>query len=97
MPVKSELEAAFDAAIAQVAVCALSGMKAAGGEAAAPYLKKLEEDLRLERTQALERGSVDRTWFQTTVRWVVGWAPETDLKLIAALGRIVRAPSTTLP
>jgi hypothetical protein len=40
---------------------------------------------------SLERGSVDREWFQRTVRWVVEWVPDTELTLIAALGRIARA------
>lgn len=91
MSARSELEAAFDDAIAQVAALGSSEMKAAGGEPARPYLEKLEAELRMERGRALERGMVDRAWFQATVRWLVDWAPESDLTLIAALGRIVRA------
>jgi hypothetical protein len=71
-------------------------MRAVGGEAAGPYLRKLEEELKLERARALERGSVDREWFQKTVRWLVEWVPETEPGLIAALGRIVRLPPTLL-
>ncbi|HET9635121.1 MAG TPA: hypothetical protein VFP26_04255 [Gemmatimonadaceae bacterium] len=45
----------------------------------------------------MQRGSVDKDWFQKTVRWVVEWAPENDLTLIAALGGIARArPSQQL-
>ncbi len=58
------------------------------------YLQKLEEELRLERVRALERGAVDREWFQKTMRWLVEWVPETEPALIAALGRIVRVPPT---
>jgi hypothetical protein len=65
-------------------------MKAAGGEEAGPYLEKLEQELKLERSRALERGTVDREWFQKTARWLVEWVPETELMLIAALGRIAR-------
>ena len=71
-------------------------MTAVGGEAPSPYLRKLEEELRLERARALERGAVDREWFQETVRWLVEWVPETELTLVAALGRIARATPTAL-
>jgi hypothetical protein len=38
---------------------------------------------------------VDRDWFQQTVRWVTEWVPDTEITLIAALGRIARAVSPT--
>ena len=66
-------------------------MKAVGGEMAAPYLEKLENDLKLERGKALKRGAVDREWLQKTVRWLLERAPETETALVAALGRIARA------
>lgn len=66
-------------------------MKAVGGEPARPYLEKLQEELELERARALERGAVDREWFQKTVRWLIEWAPDTELPLVAAFGRIARA------
>jgi hypothetical protein len=87
-----ELETAFDAAIAQVRKCVRSGMKAIGGDSAEPYLQQLEERLQTERERAVQRGAVDKVWFQTTVRWLVEWVPETELTLIAALGRIARVP-----
>ena len=90
----AELQSAFDAAIAQAQKCIMAGMIAVGGEAAGPYLRKLEEELKLERARALERGAVDREWFQKTVRWLVEWVPETELALVAALGRIARATPT---
>ena len=93
MAANAELESAFDAALTQVAKCMRAGMKATGGESAAPYLQKLAEDLKQERVRAIERGGVDRDWFQTTLKWLVEWLPETELNLIAALGRIARAPS----
>jgi len=86
-----ELRTAFDAAIAQTRKSLKAGMKTIGGESAAPYLEKLREELTLERTRALERGSVDREWFQKIVRGLIEWAPETELSLVAALGRIARA------
>ena len=90
----AELESAFDAAITHARKCIKTGMVAVGGEAAGPYLRKLEEELKVERGRALERGNVDREWFQKTVRWLVEWVPETELTLVAALGRIARATST---
>lgn len=96
MATTGELQSAFDAAITQARKCSETGMTAVGGEAASPYLRKLEEELRLERARALERGAVDREWFQETVRWLVEWVPETELTLVAALGRIARATPTAL-
>jgi hypothetical protein len=87
----AELESAFDAAIAQARKSIKAGMKAVGGEPAAPYLEKLEKELKLERVRALAHGAVDRDWFQKTVRGLVEWMPETELTLIAALGRIARS------
>jgi hypothetical protein len=87
----AELESAFDAAIAQIRKCLRAGMKAVGGEPARPYLEKLTEELKLERARALDRGAVDREWFQKTIRWLIEWAPDTELALVAALGRIARA------
>jgi hypothetical protein len=92
----SEMESAFDAAIGQARQCVQAGMVAVGGEAAAPYLQKLEQELKLERARSVERGAVDKEWFQKTVRWLVEWVPETELALIAALGRIARATPTAL-
>ena len=87
----SELESAFDAAIAEVQKSMNVGMTAIGGEVATPYLQQLGDELRVERAKAVERGAVDTEWFQKTVRRLVEWLPETDLTLIAALGRIVRS------
>ena len=87
----AELESAFDAAIAQTRKSMKAGMKAVGGEPAGPYLKKLDEELKLERARAIKRGAVDREWFQSTVRGLIEWMPETELAIIAALGRIARA------
>jgi hypothetical protein len=87
----SELESAFDAAITEVRKSKRAGMMAMGGESAAPYLEKLSDELEVERARAIERGTVDREWFQKTMRWMVEWLPETELTLIAALGQIVRS------
>ena len=86
----SELEIAFDAALTEVRKCKGAGMIAIDGNSAAEYLEQLGEELTAERARAIERGAVDREWFQKTVRWLVQWVPESDLTLIAALGRIAR-------
>ena len=91
MATTAELKKAFDAAIAQTRKSLKAGMKTIAGESAAPHLEKLQQELTLERARALERGGVDREWFQKTVRELIEWAPEAELSLVAALGRIVRA------
>lgn len=91
MTKRSELEAAFDAAIAETRNRLKEGMTTTAGEEARTHLQKLEQELELERQRTVDRGKVDRDWVQTTVRWLVEWVPETELKLIAALGRIARA------
>ncbi|HWL40818.1 MAG TPA: hypothetical protein VNO75_11330 [Gemmatimonadaceae bacterium] len=86
----NEIEAAFDGAIDQVQRAATSGMTTLSGGSALQQLGQLEFRLREERAKALERGAVSRDWVQKTIRWTVEWTPETDITLIAALGRIAR-------
>lgn len=93
---QSELEKAFDAALAQVGRLLHGGMKTAGGASARPQLEALEKELKRERANALERRAVDREWFQRTVRSVVEWLPDNELTLVAALGGIVRAAPSPL-
>ena len=92
----ADLEGAIDKALTEVQRAIASGMKTSDGSLARPHLEKLERELRAQRAHVLERGSVDRDWFQKTVRWVVQWAPEDDLALVAALGGIVRAAPNAL-
>jgi hypothetical protein len=87
----TDLEGAFDKALTLVQRSISSGMKTSNGGPAQPQLERLERELRVKRAGALESGSVDREWFQKTVRWVVEWVPEEDLALVAALGGIIRA------
>jgi hypothetical protein len=86
-----ELEEAFDAALGQVERLLRAGMKTGKGTSARPQLEELQRDLKRERENALEHRTIDREWLQKTVRWVVEWASETDITLVAALGRIARA------
>jgi len=97
----ADLESAFDTALTQVQRSIASGMKTSDGSSARPQLERLERELRAQRANALERGSVDHEWVQKTVRWVVEWVPDNEITLIAALGRIVRvtgaSPTTSVP
>ena len=88
---------AFEAALRHVERTLATGMKTADGDSARPQLEKLERELKLQRDQARNRGTVDRDWFQQTVRWVTDWVPDTEITLIAALGRIVRSAARTVP
>jgi hypothetical protein len=90
-----DLESAFDAAIEEVKRTRDKGMTTLTGSPAGPELDRLANELRAERARAVERGRVDRDWFQQTLRSVVTWIPEEDLKLIAALGRIARVQPQT--
>jgi hypothetical protein len=72
-------------------------MKTAAGDDARPHLEKLRVELVGERENAVATGSINRDWLQKTVRWVADWAPEADLTLIAALGRIARVAPTAKP
>ncbi|HEV7836607.1 MAG TPA: hypothetical protein VGO75_00955 [Gemmatimonadaceae bacterium] len=87
----SDLKSAFDGALDEVKRTRDKGMTALDGTQAGPQLDELATELRAERARAVERGRVDREWFQRTLKWVVSWTPDSDLRLIAALGRIVRA------
>jgi hypothetical protein len=92
-----ELYEAFDAAVAAAATCRAAGMMCIDGSSAVTNLSRLEAELIDEKTRAKQRGSVDKEWFQKTVRWLIEWVPETELTLIAALGRIARAKPSTAP
>ena len=86
----NEIEAAFADALDQVERAAAGGMSALNGGSAREQLGQLEFRLRDERVRALERGTVNRDWVQKTIRWAVEWTPESDITIIAALGRIAR-------
>jgi len=94
---KSQLQLAFDLALARIERLLANDMKTVKGVSARPQLEKLEKELKHERTLALQRETVDRVWLQRTVRWVVEWVPDKELALLAALGAIVRAAPADLP
>ncbi|MDP9278805.1 MAG: hypothetical protein M3P00_05230 [Gemmatimonadota bacterium] len=88
---RPQLQLAFDLALARVGRLLANDMKTVKGVSARPQLEKLEKELKHERALALQRGIVDREWFEKTVRSVVEWIPDKELTLIAVLGGIVRA------
>lgn len=93
MASNEDLETAFDAAIEQVQRAFSAGLTADDGRPISDKLGQLEFRLRTERAIAIERQTVDREWVQKTIRWVVDWVPESDLPILAALGRIARLTS----
>ena len=97
MAMPAELESAFDDAVRQTRKALSVGLTAISGEEARPQLEALAAELLLERERAVKRGTVDREWIQKTVRWMVDWVPDSDLTLIAALGRIARAGPAAMP
>jgi hypothetical protein len=92
----TDIEAAFDAALQQVRSAIADGMMTLEGASAREHLEQLAFRLQSERAKAVQRGSVDIDWVQKTIRWIVEWTPESDIKIIAALGRIARLASPGL-
>jgi hypothetical protein len=90
MSTANDIESAFDAAIALFTRTARTGLSTADEKSVTEQLGQLEFRLRTERAKAVERGAIDPDWIQKTVRWVVEWMPESNLTIIAALGRIAR-------
>lgn len=87
-----DLDKSFTQAIRVVDKAIVDRMMTRVGASARENLTRLRAELEAERVKTAQRGSVDREWFQSTVRWLVEWTPDTDLTLIAALGRIARTP-----
>ena len=86
----TDIETAFDAALDQVQRAIADGMMTLNGASAREQLEQFAFRLQTERAQAIQRGSVDSDWVQKTIRWTVEWTPESDISIIAALGRIAR-------
>jgi hypothetical protein len=94
MATPAELESVFDEAVWQTRKAIAGDVTTIDAEEARPKLEALVGELLLERDRAVQRGSIDREWIQKTVRWMVEWVPDSDLTLIAAIGRIARLAST---
>ena len=96
MATAAEIESVFDEAL-RLTNKALSGaLETIDVEEARPKLEALAAELLVERDRAIQRGSIDREWIQKTVRWMVEWVPDSDLTLIAAIGRIARRTPTAV-
>jgi hypothetical protein len=87
----SDLEQAFDAALRQVRRSIDRGLMTKRGTSADALLRKLQSELEMQHAQAINTGFVDRVWFQETLRSIDEWLPETEIMLIAVLGRIARS------
>ena len=90
MTVPAELETAINLAIEQTRKSLAAGMTTINGDDARPQLEQLASELELLRDRTRKDGTVEREWIQKTVRWLVEWVPDSDLTLIAAIGRIAR-------
>ena len=93
---QSDLGKAFDLALAHVERLIHADMKTADGNSARTQLEELAKQLKRERAKAVEESTVNREWFQKTVRWVVEWVPDDELTLVAGLGAIARAAPSGL-
>ena len=87
----ADLEKAFDEALRIVRRSLDRGMTTSDGASADPQLHRLQSELETQRARAAKTGVVDRIWFQETLRWIDEWLPETEIMLIAVLGRIARS------
>jgi hypothetical protein len=86
-----ELETALTEAIEQTRKSLAAGMTTINGDEARPQLERLANELKALRDRAIKEGTVEQEWIQKTVRWLVEWVPDSELTLIAAIGRIARS------
>lgn len=84
---------AFDDAMDAIRSAERHGMTTRTGESAAPRLARLRERLALERDRVWQGAAVDVGALGALVRDVAEWSPDTELKLLAALGAIIRTAS----
>lgn len=82
---------AFTAALDAVATARRAGLRTGDGASAEPELERLRAALVAERDAAVARGTVDRAAIGAMVRDVARWYPESQVKLIVALGAIASA------
>ena len=91
----SELITALAAALPSVERAIADGRRTRTGEPPPAPLQRLRAELVAERQAAMGGreggGRVDREWIARAVRDVAAWAPDDEVDLIAALGRVARA------
>lgn len=80
----------FDAALDAIDAARRAGQRTKDGAPADAPLARLREALLAERAAAVTRGAVDRARIGLLVRELVTWYPESQVKLIAALGAVAR-------
>ena len=86
-----DLMTAFADALRKVERAIAADLRTRAGEPARPLLERLRAELLAARDGAVAGTPVDPAWVGQIVREVAGWAPESDVELIAGLGRIARA------
>ena len=88
---------AFDATLRAIERAIAGGSRTRAGEPARAELERLRVEVVTARQAAMDHGVVDREWVARAVREVAAWAPDDEIDLIAALGRIARAATATSP
>lgn len=95
MTTDSDVMNALDAALRSVERAIAAELRTRTGEPARPELEQLRVEIVTARQAAMRPGgTVDRAWIARAVRSVADWAPDDEVQLIAALGRVARAAAT---
>lgn len=82
---------ALDAALEVVARAERRGMRTRDDVPAEAELARLREGLAIQRDRVRQGDPADVTALGALVRDVAAWSPESELKLLAALGAVVQA------
>lgn len=82
---------AIDAALELVDRAERRGLRTRDDVPAAAELARLRQGLAAERDRVRNGGDPDLDALGALVRDVVGWTPESEIRLLAALGAVVQA------
>lgn len=82
---------ALDAALDVVERAERRGLRTRDDAPADPELARLRQGLATERDRVRNGGAADVAALGALVRDVAGWTPETEIRLLAALGAVVQA------
>ena len=82
---------ALDAALDVVERAERRGLRTRDDAPAAAELARLRRGLAAERDRVRNGGAADVAALGTLVRDVAGWTPESEIRLLAALGAVVQA------
>lgn len=95
MSASSVLLRALDRALDAVGHAERRGLRTRADEPAVAELERLRKALTGVRDRVRHDGWVDAGELGTLVRDVASWTPDSELKLIAALGAVVQAARRT--